>query len=197
MCRVIQQATIHIKCAWFLCMYIYSLSVILILMVLEVEMQPCTLLCSLWFSCRISMDTAGGIWNKSQHIIACWLQNHKLIFSAPFTLYCCCLWMVLHHPSFKFPACHSGCANDTGAKHNWTFTVLVWCEKKCRWQNKTCLPPVFQQNVNIVTNFILERNFQLSENRRAFSKSNSSIKVLLTLPPSYTLPEALGLGACV
>lgn len=57
-------------CAWFLRMYMHSLSIILILMALEVEMQPHTIYRWLWFPRRISMDTTGGIWNKSQHIIA-------------------------------------------------------------------------------------------------------------------------------
>lgn len=58
----------------------YHRSIIPILTVLEVEVQPCTPKCWLWFPCRISMDTAGGIWNKWQHIIACRLQTYELIF---------------------------------------------------------------------------------------------------------------------
>lgn len=61
----------------------YRRPIILILTILEVGVQPCTLKAWLWFPRRISMDTGGGIWNKWQHIIAGRFQTYRLIFLSP------------------------------------------------------------------------------------------------------------------
>lgn len=89
----------------FMIFYVYTCILFQLssLIALEVETQPCTLQYWLWFPCRISMDAAGGIWNKSQHIIARRLQTNILIFlslSHYFVVVAVYEWFCIIHASY-------------------------------------------------------------------------------------------------
>lgn len=176
----------------------YHRSIILILTNIEVGVQPCTLKGWLWFPCRISMDTGGGIWNKWQHIIACRFQTYLLIFLSP-SHYVVAVyeWLRVIRASYS-PAVtvHLQMIQMqilTGG------TELLWsggggdgggagCEKKCeKWSPaESDLAALLLCITMSGPVFILET--KLRETRKSFFKKThlSSMAVLARLP-SYTL----------
>lgn len=177
----------------------YFLSIILILIALQVEMQPQTIQYRLWFPCRISMDTAGGIWNKSQHIIACRLQTHVLIFLSlsHYIVVAVYEWFCIIHASYSLAVTvdlqMTQMQSLTGnLEPQWR---EVGCERKCKWSLTESNPPAtcFASKCQYLGPFLSSEGIcQLSEKRKPFSKSKSTIKVL-SWPPSYTLPAVFHL----
>lgn len=116
----------------------------------------CTHSYRLWFPYRISMGTAGGIWNKSQPIIGCRLQTHIFILLSLSHI----IVAVLHHSCLIFPSCRSGSADDTDAKHNLRLSTVV--QGSGMWKETQEIPnrikPVYHLSI-FVPVVILERNF--------------------------------------
>lgn len=155
----------------------YHRSIILILTILEVGVQPCTLKGWLWFPRRISMDTGGGHLKYMAAHFFSQIPDLPTHFSVPITLCCGCLWMAPCHSCLIFPGCHCTSADDTDANLNrrhgavvdwwwWWWGGRMWKEK---WSPaESDLAALLLCITMSISGFILET--KLRETRKSFLK---------------------------
>lgn len=178
----------------------YHRSIILILTILEVGVQPCTLTGWLWFPRRISMDTGGGHLKYMAAHFCSLIPDLPTHFSVPITSCCGCLWMAPCHSCLIFPGCHCTSADDTDANLNRRHGAVVewrwwwwWGGGGRMWKEMWkvissrigpgCLAAL-HHNVSI---WFYPWNEAQGNQEVVFKKTHLSTMTVLAQLPSYTL----------